>query len=704
MLYHFQGSESLGNLFEYDLDLYSEDYNISFDAIVGQNVTVRLERTNAKTRYFNGYVSDFQMVQSKANLAAYKAKVVPWLWFLKNSADCRIFQEMSIPDIIKQVFRDHGFSDFEESLSGTYKPVEYCVQYRETAFNFVSRLMEEQGIYYFFKHEDGKHSLVLCDSGSAHSPAADYKSIVYRPYESANVMYECIRSFNWQKVVQPGNFAQVDYDFKAPAKDLMTSSTISRSHNNSDFEVFDYPGRYTEYADGETYSKVRIEELHTSHETITFETDSRGIEAGCLFDLTEYPRDDCNKPYLITAASFKIESDSFGTKGTGGEIDFACHFQAIDSKTAFRPQRKARKTFVQGPQTAIITGKAGEEIWTDEHGRVKVQFHWDRESKADENSSCWIRVSQLWAGKKWGAMYIPRIGQEVIVEFLEGDPDKPIITGRIYNGTNKPPYDLPAEKTKSTIKSNSSKGGAGFNEIRLEDKKGEEQIFIHAEKNEDVRVKNDSMEWIGNDRHLHVINNQHELVDIDKHSHVKGDRFTQIVGDDNVTVKGDYNEKTTGTYSLDVGSDIFQKSGSNIGVEASSNIHIKAGTNIVIEAGVKISLKVGGNFVDISPAGVAIKGSMVLINSGGSAGSGGGCSPNAPDVPVDPLEADDAKAGEIASVEGKTKEYKTADITSAKVPPAESPAAKVLEDAADNGTPFCEECEKAKQEQNKGKS
>jgi type VI secretion system secreted protein VgrG len=322
-----------------------------------------------------------------------------------------------------------------------------------------------------------------------------------------------------------------------------------------------------------------------------------------------------------------------------------------------------------------VVGPSGDEIHTDEYGRIKVKFHWDRHNKkADENSSCWIRVAQVWAGKNWGAIYTPRIGQEVIVDFLEGDPDQPIITGRVYNAQAKPPYDLPTNKTMSTLKSNSSKGGEGFNEIRFEDKKGEEQIFIHAEKDEDVRIKNDSKEYVGNERHMIV----------------KSDQFEQVDGDKHLTVKGDQNEKITGSVSLDAGMDLQQKVGMKHALEAGMDVHIKGGMKVIIEGGMQLSLKAAGSFVDIGPAGVFISGPMVMINSGGSAGSGGGCSP---DAAKPPKEAATAKPGKVSEAPKPPKPPKPATY---------SAQAKVLKQAGKDGTPFCEECEKAKKKQQSG--
>jgi type VI secretion system secreted protein VgrG len=721
-------TEQLGRLFQIDAHLISSNPAIKFNDLVGQNVTLRVELHDRKTRYFNGYVSRFVQSRSADGYAHYHATIVPWLWFLTRSADCRIFQEMTVPEIIQKVFRDHGFTDFKESLTASYRKWDYCVQYRETDFNFVSRLMEQEGIYYFFEHENGKHTLVLADSASAHKAYPGFDTILYRPEGQMGSGKGDVTDWSLEMEVQPGTYALNDFNFEKPKSALQTKSNISRTHAGANFEIYDYPGEYTEYGQGESYAKVRIEELQAQHEIAHANSNARGVATGATFKLSEHPRADQNREYLITGASYQIDNGSIESGGGGDEEFFSCRFTTVEAKTKFRPVRTTPKPLVQGPQTAIIVGPKGEEIYTDKFGRVKVQFHWDRYGKADENSSCWIRVSSEWAGKKWGAIYLPRIGQEVIVEFLEGDPDHPIITGRVYNADAMPPYDLPAQKTKSTLKSNSSKGGQGFNEIRFEDKKGEEQLFVHAEKNEDIRVKNDTMEWIGNDRHLIVKKDQIESVEGDKHLSVKGDRLEKIEGDhgetikgdrlasveggDHVAVKGDQNLKIDGDNSVKVakninqeagmkisvkgGTDIHEKAGMNFAVDAGMAVHIKAGMTVVIEAGVQLSLKVGGNFIDINPAGVFIKGTMVMINTGGAAGSGGGSSPtaptapDAPDAPKAPVEADNATSGEKSEPPPAPKPPKPVKYSS---------SAKVLKYAAEDGTPFCEKCEEAKKQQ-----
>ncbi|MHC4166688.1 MAG: type VI secretion system Vgr family protein [Planctomycetota bacterium] len=676
LLISMSGTEQLGRPFEYRLELASENGQIKVENIVGQNVTIRLELGADRRRYFNGHVSQFTQLTSAGQLARYRATVVPWLWFLSRTADCRIFQDKTVPDIIKQIFRDRGFTNFEDGLTGSYQAREYCVQYRETEFSFVNRLMEQEGIYYYFKHDNGKHSLVLADSYSAHEPYPEFDKLTYQPADTGPAAEEYISDWAFETNLQPGSYALNDFDFKNSKNDLQARANVDRKHTAADFEIYDYPGDYVKTKDGEEYARKRIEELQAGYEVATAKSNSRGLCTGFLFNLTGHPRDDQNKEHLITSANYTIKGDEVFSAGAGtSEFTFSCDLTAIDSSQPFRSPRTTPKPKVSGPQTAIVVGPSDEEIHTDKYGRVKVKFHWDRYSKADENSSCWIRVAQVWAGRKWGAMYIPRIGQEVIVEFLEGDPNRPIITGRVYNAQARPPYDLPGNKTISTLRSNSSKGGGGFNEIRFEDKKGEEQIFIRAEKDEDARVKNDAKEWVGADRHL-IVNR---------------DQLEEVRGDKHLTVKGDQNEKIDGTVSLNAGMDLQQKAGMKHALEAGMDIHIKGGMKVVIEAGMQLSLKAGANFIDIGPGGVSISGTpTVMLNSGGSAGSGSGASPDAAKLPK---EAATAEPGQVS---GPPPSQPPPGPLQPAPPVKPSPQAVTLQQAAKDGTPFCEECEKAK--------
>ncbi|HXD18652.1 MAG TPA: type VI secretion system tip protein TssI/VgrG [Vicinamibacterales bacterium] len=556
LLFHgMRGHEELARISEYHLDLLSDNGDIDVDAILGKNVTIKLGLPDDSTRYFNGFVTRFSQGQVHGRYFTYSATVHPWLWFLTRTADCRIFQEMTVPDIIKKVFADHGTADFKLELTSTYRKWTYCVQYRETDFNFVSRLMEQEGIYYYFRHTDGHNTMVLTDSCSKHVPSAGYEKIPFvAPDKLVRPELEHIGSWQFSREIQPGKYVHKDYDLERPSVDLKTQKVIAYTCAEGSHEVFDYPGAYLQKGDGEQLALVRIDELGTQFETANGTSNARGIAVGALFTLEDCPRADQNCEHLVMAANYDLQFADYEAL-EGGGTSYQCTFAAMSTKQQFRPRRATPKPFVQGPQTAVVVGPGGDEIYTDQFGRVKVQFHWDRLGKKDENSSCWMRVSHPWAGKGWGAVSTPRIGQEVIVDFLEGDPDQPIITGRIYNAEQMPPYELPANKTQSGIKTRSSTGGSpdNFNEIRFEDKKGEEQLFIHAEKNQDIEVEKDETHWVGHDRTKTIDNDETVLVKHDRKEQVDNDETILIKHDQIKTVQNDLTQTVQNNRSRTVG-------------------------------------------------------------------------------------------------------------------------------------------------------
>ncbi|KAA0214776.1 MAG: type VI secretion system tip protein VgrG [Leptolyngbya sp. PLA3] len=607
-----RGQEELGRLFQYELELLSEDDTIVLEDLLGQNVTVRigLGESAPDVRYINGYINRISQHEYRGGLAVYRATLVPWLWFLTRHSDCRIFQEMTFPDIVKEVCRQPGFTDIKDQLADTYETRDFCVQYRETTFNFVSRLMEQEGIYYYFAHENGKHELVLCDAPDAHAALAGGLEIPFYPPDAGKRNEQHIRGWTVQKQIQSLKYELSDFDFEKPNAPVVSNSQQQRDHATGPWEeMFDYPGEYVTSAEAQHFSTIRLQELQARYEQISGQGDHLGIVVGGRFKLTlpaKGLRPDQAREYVVTGTSLQASQDLFGSGGeAGGEDLYSIAFTVIAATEHFRPARTTPKPLIQGPQTAIVAGKEGEEIWTDEYGRVKVQFHWDRYSAGDEKSSCWCRVSQNWAGKRWGAMFMPRIGQEVIVEFLEGDPDRPIITGRVYNGQNMPPYKPTEMGTVSTIKSNSSKGGAGFNEIRFEDKKNEEQVFIHAQKNMDVRVLNDRFETVVNNRHLVVENDKYEHVKHDRHLVVDNDRFEHIKRDVSITVDGKHAEAVTGSYSQKVTGDVAEVFEANQSTEITDNLYIKA-KNICLEAVENITIKVGKTSIALETTGVGL--------------------------------------------------------------------------------------------------
>lgn len=576
LLKSMHGVEAMSQPFRWSLDLLSEKGDVEADDILGKTVTIGMDLPNGKSRYFHGYVTEFSLGGWSQKYNQYRAIVRPWYWLLTRTADCKIFQEKTVPQIFEEVVKQYGFTDYQLKLSGTYEPWEYCVQYRETDFNFLSRLLEQEGIYYFFLHEADKHTMVLADAPSQHTKLAGYEKVPYYPPGGTDTQRErdYLEAWAWTKSVQPGSFATTDFDFEKPRKSLSGSSTIERKHSQASYEIFDYPAELSklEASQTEVTAKIRIEELQASYLVAHGHGTAAGLGTGFRFELDNYPRKDLNIEYLITQGTYTLTVDSYETGTASGE-EFAVAIEAIDAQTTFRPERRTPKPVVQGAQTAIVVGKAGEEIFTDKYGRVKVQFHWDRYGKQDEKSSCWIRVAQVWAGKAWGAIHIPRIGQEVIVSFLEGDPDQPIITGRVYNGDSMPPYGLPGNATQSGIKSRSSKGGgeANFNEIRFEDKKGSEQFTTHAEKNQDVTVENDEVVSIGHDR-------------------------TETVGhDETVTVGNNRTEKVGVNEMITIGSNRTENVGSNETITIGSNRSISVGASETATVALQRTHSVGIN-------------------------------------------------------------------------------------------------------------
>jgi type VI secretion system secreted protein VgrG len=711
LLKSFNFRDELSKPFICELDLRSQTAAVDFNKIIGENVTIRLNLPKGRFRYFNGYISRFQQEGDPVEGAAnnYRATMVPWLWFLTRETDCRIFQNKKIPDIVKEVFDGLDFLDYEFRLTGTYKPKEYVVQYRESTFNFVSRLLEHEGIYYFFEHENGKHLLVMTDSPAKHKAAEGYEKVTYNPVTSKNIGMERIWEWTVEKKIQPGKVALVDFDFKAPTKNLYAEKLAAAGHANAEYEVFDYPGLYIEHADGQSYAAVRAEEQAAQHLSARAIGDARGLFAGCKFKLEGYKRADQNVDQVVTLSSIYASTDEWDTgKGGAGTEAYKIAFTAIPASVQFRPTRATPKPRVSGPQTAIVVGASGEEIHTDPDGfgRVKVHFHWDRHNAGDENASCWIRVSMGWAGKKWGNFFLPRTGQEVIVDFLEGDPDQPIITGRVHNNDNMPPYKLPDYKTMSTSKSNSSKGSAGFNEIRFEDKKGEEQIFIHGEKQLDIRIKKDAYEWIGATRHLIVCKSQYDDIHGARHTKIGGNDVRSVGGDDHHKIKGMHHIEAEGDANVFSKGNYAATAEGDGWLACNGKVTIGADGAIIIDSSAGISLVCGGSHVVIDSKGVTLKGPQVVADGQQVLiASGPGSSPQAyadpslvaADDAASAYEADKADPGEMAKIKAEQRAKKKGKYGRTKVDPSggeEPPPGKTWYEfklISDDGQPIKDE-------------
>jgi type VI secretion system secreted protein VgrG len=692
------GSEAISRLFHFRLNMLCEDPAIDFTRVVGQSVTVSLTQSDDSKRYFNGIVSQFASAGVDGDMTRYDMDVVPSVWRLTRNADCRIFHNKTVQEIIEQIFSDRSISNYEFSLNNSYSPMEYCVQYRETDFNFISRLMEQFGIFYFFQHDDGQHTMYIADSSSAHVECPGQGNASYNLGHGGLDAGDVVNTWTMRQELRSGKYALTDYNFKTPSTDLESSEpTIDSVADNSSLELFDYPGIFLTRSDGTTTAKLRMQEQEAQHLIASGTGVCRAFATGYKFELQDHPTASVNGSYVLTELQHVASvAGTYREDEPSGKDHYENHFTCIPDSVPFRPSRITPKPFVQGLQTAVVVGKSsdadshddnsaggdGEEIWVDKYGRVMVRFPWDRK----KDCSCWVRVSQTWAGQGWGAINIPRVGQEVIVDFLEGDPDRPIITGRVYNADQNVPYALPDYGTRTTFKTRSSTGGGedNYNELRFEDKTGKEQVFVHAEFDQDNYVKHDTREWIGNNRSLVVTKDQMDSIGGDYHEEITGknvikiggDRNEQVAGKEIIKIGGDRNEQVGGneivkigsdvnrnvggnlnekigsTLSLQVGENLYEKSGMNYAHQAGQMIHLKAGMTVVIEAGVELTLKAGSNFIDIGPAGIAISGTpMVMINSGGAAGSGCGSSPASPSdpaAPVDPKDpdlADDGKSG-----------------------------------------------------------
>ena len=611
------GYEELGRPFRYELDLTTTDPDIDFNAILGQTMTVELELHDGSTREFTGHVTEFSLAGGLGRNVLYRAVLRPWLELLNYRRNCRIFQRMTVPDVIKQVFREAGFSDLEDRLSDSYRTWEYLVQYRESDLAFASRMMEQEGIYYYVKHADGVHTVVLCDSASAHEPVPGYESIPYYPPEMQRRDRDHIDSWNLTRHIKPGIVSANDFNFERPSANLIAQRTEPEEKAGAHYDDFDYPGEYVDLSEGNKEVRVRIEAHHAGSELVQATGDARGLSVGATFTLEKFPRSDQNKEYLVVQANHHIRVNADESGLASGEAAYRCELTAMDGARPFRSARTTPRPLVEGPQTAIVVGPAGEEIYSDEYGRVKIKFHWDRLGKGDENSSCWVRVAQIWAGTGFGGMHVPRIGQEVIVDFLEGDPDRPIITGRVYNFENPVPYELPAGQTQSGIKSRSTKGGApsNFNELRFEDKIGNELVSMQAEKDLSVTVKNaesrsvgaNRSTGIGTDDALDVGANRTATIGADDTETVVASQTVSVGASQTITVTATRSvtsaieQITTGIRNKDVGATETTTIGASRTetVGASESITIGAGQTVTVSGARSLTIG-GGDTVDIT--------------------------------------------------------------------------------------------------------
>lgn len=684
-------TEGISQLFEGNVQLVHEEKEgftvpevVDHTQLLGQPVSILIEEEQKKSsrgRYFHGIISEFRQGHRGEIFSSYSMRVVPSIWISTQIVQSRIFQQKSVQNIIKEVF-----ADFESmivwELEYDYKPRNYCVQYRESDFAFASRLMEEEGIYYYFEHVEDRHTMIISDKPrfTRNCPGDNQVTFSYAVTEGQYQSH--LSTFDIEYKLRSGVVTYRDHHIQQPNKKLsVTSSTKFQIGENGNWEIYDYPGGYARkfdgigpggdkeqadlnniVPDGNRMAQTAMEVIDAGHEVFIGKSDVPIFTPGHRFSVKSHPVEDLNSEYVVTSITHSLrQSPEFTEDARIPDSPCINEFTAIahgkPGTVPFRPQRVTPKPIVHGSQTAYVVGPSGEEIYTDEYGRIKVQFHWDREGQTDGTDSCWLPVAQTWAGNGWGSMFIPRVGMEVIVHFLEGNPDNPMVSGCVYHPMNMPPYELPNNKTRSGIKTDSSKGGDGYNEVRFEDLKDSEQIFIHGQKDLDVRIKNDRREWTGNDQHLIVIADQLEKIGGSNHLTIKEDQKIKMGGERHVKVGSNEAIEIGGTQTVKISGDQgIQVTGAH-STEATQALYIK-GMNVVIEGMIQLSLKASGSFVDIGPAGVSISGPMVNINSGGAAGSGTPVGPCPPTAPDEPEEADDDKPGKKMKLEKQSIEKK----------------------------------------------
>src|SRR5882757_536378 len=496
VLASFVATEGLSELFEVSVETFSQRENINFDDAIGRACTIKQTTHDNKIRYYNGILTATRLTGKTRGLSHYHLTLRPWLWLLGRKADCRIFLKKDVKQIISEVFEKAGFTDFVFRTTGDFHKIPYCVQYRETDLAFCSRMMEHYGIYYFFEHTDGKHTLVMADSRTSHKAIPDLPKLPFiQRHTGANRREQHVHSWVSDRKLRTGKVHFNDYDYLQPRKNLKAPKESGEKYAHSKLEVYDYHHKYDEKDKGENHAKFRLEAEQAFDHRRSIHGDAASIHPGGLVTVEHHPTKSENQEYLIVGARHMYSSQSYRS-GSGGGGGYSGSYDILPSSRPYRSLPKTPKPRIYGIQTAKVVGKKGEEgeeISTDEHGHIWVQFHWDREPQ----KSCPVRVAQTWSGKQWGAIFIPRIGMEVVVDFLEGDPDRPLVTGCVYNGDNKPPYDLPANRTMTGWKSDTSNHNGGYNEFVFDDKKDSEKIRMHAEKDHEVTVKNSETWTIG---------------------------------------------------------------------------------------------------------------------------------------------------------------------------------------------------------------
>jgi type VI secretion system secreted protein VgrG len=662
LLERFWGVESVSRLFDFQAELLATvDTEVDPKAIVGTKVTIAIDLNNTVgTRYVYGIVAAFEQGGGDSDFNVFRAHIVPSLWQLTLSTDCRVFQGKSVMDIVKEVISTYGLSVQDKTTKG-YKPLDYCTQYQETDFNFISRILEQHGIFYWFQHTENDNEVYFADSRDVYADCADASDLDYSPQGSGEegAYGASVDDFSSIASMVSGKHTYWDYDFRSfgdGARKIGSKSSASPFGKNG-YERYSYPAgeqgynKKTDTAQSDTdYGTGFVGAQGDASDATALvyhgSSNARFLCAGYTFTLASHPHKDWNRKYLLTEVVHHADQvPSYrSTSNSGG--GYSNQFKAIASDIVYRAPALTPKPLIHGPQTALVVAGAGEEIEVDKLGRVNLQLFWDRKREKDQVDSTWVRVAQPWAGKGWGAFFWPRAGHEVVVEFIDGDPDSPLVVGSLYNGTNATPYTLPDFKTRSGVKAHSSiGGGAAGNELRFEDKIGAEQIYLYARYDMDQRVKNDLRVVVEEKESRIVGGDQLTSIQGQQSTTIKSNKVESVSGAASLTVGGNRNEKVGQNYSLNVGSNFAEKVGSNYAMDAGTELYLKAGTSLVIESGMNLCLKGAGGFITIGPSGIAIQGMLVMINSGGAA------VPGTPGVLTDPAsttapdQADDGSKG-----------------------------------------------------------
>ncbi len=648
LLRSFSGTEGISQLFGYRLEMIAESKTkVAFDAVLGEKVTVHLQLPDESETHLNGLCVRFAQSGRDDTFTVYEAEIVPDVWKMTRKAQSRIFQRKTVPEILAKVFE--GF-DVEWSLIAKYEPRDFCVQYRETDFNFGARLMEEEGIRFYFKHSDGSHKMVASDNAGQHPDLPGEKSFVYEELEGGTRDDNRIWAWTKEQEMRPGKYLLWDHCFELPHKHLDAEATLLASvpvgkethkltvKGVDKLEIYDYPGEYAQRFDGinagggEQASElqkifsdnrrtvgIRMDEESTPAVVLRARTNVKHLAAGYRFEVTRHFNAD--GAYVVTGVRHEASYGADYRSGKDAPLTYENEVTCIPAAMPYRPRRSTPKPVVQGSQTAVVVGPSGEEIFTDKYGRVKVQFHWDREGKNDQDSSCWVRVASSWAGRQWGAIQIPRIGQEVVVDFLEGDPDQPIVVGSVYNADMMPPYTLPANKTQSGVKSRSSLGGkpANYNEFRFEDKMGSEEVLLHAEKDLLVEVENDETRDVGNDRKTTIHHDCTTTVENDRKTTVQGNQTGTVQGNRTDTIQGDDSETVAGQQSLTVARDRTKTVSLNETINVGTNESLTVGGSLSVTSGAALSVTVGGSTTISSTGAVTISSAGAMsVQAGGT--------------------------------------------------------------------------------------